>query len=141
MKKSLITLTLMVALVGCDDASKAIDQAQSAANKAVDTLQQKADAFSVENLDLAMLGSATQKAKEFAQSIESVINTDLTSQEAIAAATDKISNSYQCLIESSSETTAKTVLDQVVSSIKNDQLLAIINQGVEQAKTAKACVM
>ncbi|MDO6583580.1 hypothetical protein Q4491_19755 [Photobacterium sp. 2_MG-2023] len=39
MKKSVITLTLILALVGCDDASKAIDEAQAAANKAVDHRQ------------------------------------------------------------------------------------------------------
>ncbi|GHW18058.1 putative lipoprotein [Vibrio cholerae] len=38
MKKSLMVLTMLVALVGCDDATKAIDEAQAAANKAVDNL-------------------------------------------------------------------------------------------------------
>ncbi|HDZ9270925.1 TPA: hypothetical protein RUZ20_003497, partial [Vibrio cholerae] len=75
MKKSLMVLTVMIALVGCDDATKAIDEAQVAANKAVDNLQQKADSLNLQDLNLDVLGDATQKAQEFTQSIDSLINT------------------------------------------------------------------
>ncbi|GHW88238.1 putative lipoprotein [Vibrio metoecus] len=63
MKKSLMVLTVMIALVGCDDATKAIDEAQAAANKAVDNLQQKADSLNLQDLNLDVLGDATQKAQ------------------------------------------------------------------------------
>lgn len=141
MKKSAITLTLMLALVGCDDASKAIDEAQAAANKAVDSLQQKADSLDLNNLNLEVFGDATQKAQDFTQSIDSLINTDFTDHQAVVAATDKISNSYSCLVDVSSEATAEDLLDKIVSSVKNDQVLAIIEKGVAQAKTAKECMM
>ncbi|EJL7929661.1 hypothetical protein NM092_003658 [Vibrio cholerae] len=141
MKKSVITLSLMFALVGCDDASKAIDEAQSAANKAVDSLQQKADSLDLNNINLQVFGDATQKAQEFAQSIDSLINIDLSDHQAVAAATDKISNSYSCLVDISSEAIAENLLDKIVSSVKNDQVLAIIEKGVEQAKIAKECIM
>lgn len=141
MKKSVITLTLMLALVGCDDASKAIDEAQAAANKAVDSLQQKADSLDLNNLNLEVFGDATQKAQDFSQSIDSLINTDFTDHQAVVAATDKISNSYSCLVDVSSEATAENLLDKIVSSVKNDQVLAIIEKGVAQAKTAKECIM
>ncbi|MCR9422706.1 hypothetical protein [Vibrio sp. RM-69-4] len=141
MKKTLMVLIMMTALVGCDDASKAIDEAKAAANKAVDSLQQKADAFDLNNLNLEVFGDATQKAQVFAQSIESLVHTDFTDHQAVAAATEKVSNSYSCLVEVSSETTAETLLDKIVSSIKNDQVLAIIEKGVVQAKNAKECIM
>lgn len=141
MKKSVITLTLMLALVGCDDASKAIDEAQAAANKAVDSLQQKADSLDLNHLNLEVFGDATQKAQDFTQSIDTLINTDFTDHQAVAAATDKISHSYSCLVDVSSEATAENLLDKIVSSVKNDQVLAIIEKGVAQAKTAKECIM
>ncbi|MEI8593569.1 hypothetical protein P0Y67_22315 [Photobacterium sp. SP02] len=141
MKKSVITLTLMLALVGCDDASKAIDEAQAAANKAVDSLQQKADSLDLNNLNLEVFGDATQKAQDFTQSIDTLINTDFTDHQAVAAATDKVSNAYSCLVDVSSEATAENLLDKIVSSVKNDQVLAIIEKGVAQAKTATECMM
>ncbi|NNN70954.1 hypothetical protein [Vibrio sp. 3-2(1)] len=141
MKKTLMVLIMMTVLVGCDDASKAIDEAKAAANKAVDSLQQKADSFDLNNLNLEVFGDATQKAQEFAQSIESLVHTDFTDHQAVAAATEKVSNSYSCLVEVSSETTAENLLDKIVSSIKNDQVLAIIEKGVVQAKNAKECIM
>ncbi|MBF4336844.1 hypothetical protein [Vibrio anguillarum] len=141
MKKTLMVLIMMTALVGCDDASKAIDEVKAAANKAVDSLQQKADSFDLNNLNLEVFGDATQKAQEFAQSIESLVHTDFTDHQAVAAATEKVSNSYSCLVEVSSETTAENLLDKIVSSIKNDQVLAIIEKGVVQAKNAKECIM
>ncbi|EJL6880607.1 hypothetical protein FG135_18615 [Vibrio cholerae] len=141
MKKSLMVLTVMIALVGCDDATKAIDEAQAAANKAVDNLQQKADSLNLQDLNLDVLGDATQKAQEFTQSIDSLINTDFTDHQAVVVATEKISNSYSCLVDVSSEATAENLLDKIVSSVKNDQVLAIIEKGVAQAKTAKECVM
>lgn len=141
MRKTLIALGLALGLVGCEDASKAIDEAQAAANQAVDSLQQKADSLDLKNLNLDVLGDATQKGQEFAQSIDSLINTDFTDFEAVAAATEEISNSYSCLVEVSSEATAENLLDKIVSSVKNDQVLAIIEKGVAQAKTAKECIM
>ncbi|TXZ69961.1 hypothetical protein FXE20_18455, partial [Vibrio cholerae] len=90
MKKSLMVLTVMIALVGCDDATKAIDEAQAAANKAVDSLQQKADSLNLQDLNLDVLGDATQKAQEFTQSIDSLIKTDFTDHQAVVAATEKI---------------------------------------------------
>ncbi len=141
MKKSLISLTVMFALVGCDDASKMIDQAQAAANKAVDGLQSKAESFDLNSLNLDVLGDATQRAKEFTQSINDLMNTELGDQEAISKVTQQISNSYYCLVEASSESTAENLLDKIVSSVKNDQMLAIIEKGVGKASTIKECVI
>ncbi|EGR2420671.1 hypothetical protein DYB69_17345, partial [Vibrio cholerae] len=113
----------------------------AAANKAVDSLQQKADSLNLQDLNLDVLGDATQKAQELTQSIDSLIKTDFTDHHAVVAATEKISNSYSCLVDISSEATAENLLDKIVSSVKNDQVLAIIEKGVAQAKTAKECVM
>lgn len=141
MKKTLMALTLLVALVGCDDATKAIDEAQAAANKAVDNLQQKADSLDLNNLNHEVFGDATQKAQEFSQSIDLLINTDFTDHQAVAAATEKISNSYSCLADVSSEATAENLLDKILSSVKNYQVLEIIEKSVAQAKTVKECIM
>ncbi|EGR1265481.1 hypothetical protein D9A33_19150, partial [Vibrio cholerae] len=102
---------------------------------------QKADSLNLQDLNLDVLGDATQKAQELTQSIDSLIKTDFTDHYAVVAATERISNSYSCLVDISSEATAENLLDKIVSSVKNDQVLAIIEKGVAQAKTAKECVM
>lgn len=141
MKKSVITLTLTLALVGCDDASKVIDQAQEVANKAVDTLQLQAQSIDLSSLNLEVFGDAAQRAKEFTQSIDTLMKTELGDQEAIRNVTEQISNSYYCLVEVSSQETAENLLDKIVSSVKNDQMLAIIEKGVGKANSVKECVI
>jgi beta-glucosidase/6-phospho-beta-glucosidase/beta-galactosidase len=141
MKKSVMTLTLTLALVGCDDASKVIDQAQEVANKAVDTLQLQAQLIDLNSLNLEVFGDAAQRAKEFTQSIDTLMKTELGDQEAIRNVTEQISNSYYCLVEVSSQETAENLLDKIVSSVKNDQMLAIIEKGVGKANSVKECVI
>lgn len=141
MKKSVMTLTLTLALVGCDDASKVIDQAQEVANKAVDTLQLQAQSIDLNSLNLEVFGDAAQRAKEFTQSIDTLMKTELGDQEAILNVTELISNSYYCLVEVSSQETAENLLDKIVSSVKNDQMLAIIEKGVGKANSVKECVI
>ena len=56
-------MVLAMALTGCDDASKAIDQAQEAANKAIDTVQEQME--SVEDaFNLDQFGDAAESAEE-----------------------------------------------------------------------------
>ncbi len=141
MNKALIALSLTISLAGCDDANKAIEEAKVVANKAVDSLQKKADSLDMSNLNLEVFGDATQKAQEFTESINYLVQTDLSDHEAVAMATDKISGSYACLVKFSTEATAENLLDRIVSSVKNDQVLAIIEKGVAKANTAKDCIM
>lgn len=141
MKKSLISLTVMFALISCNDASKIIDQAQAAANKAMEGLQSKAELFDLNSLNLEVLGDATQRAKEFTQSINDLMNTELSDQEAVSKVMQQISNSYYCLVDASSESTAENLLDKMVSSVRNDQVLAIIEKSVGKASTIKECVI
>ncbi|BCL69366.1 hypothetical protein TUMSATVNIG1_13110 [Vibrio nigripulchritudo] len=141
MKKSLIALFVMTSLAGCEDATKAIDQAQEAANSAVDNFQEQLNVVDLSDFNLDQLGSAADSAQELASAIEDVMNMDLSNPESLVQATEHISNAYSCLVEASSDTTADKLIEKVMNSISNEDALNLIEQGVEKAKAAQECVM
>ncbi len=78
-------MVLAVALAGCDDASKAIDQAQEAANKAIDTVQEQME--SVEDaFNLDQFGDAAESAEQLAASVEEAMNVDFSDPQALIEA-------------------------------------------------------
>ncbi|GAL02273.1 hypothetical protein JCM19237_5166 [Photobacterium aphoticum] len=63
MKKTLSLLMLVAALSGCEEANKAIDKAQDAANSAVDTMQEKMESVDLGELNLEKLGDTSKSAE------------------------------------------------------------------------------
>ena len=141
MKKTITALALIAALAGCEDATKAIDQAQEAANSAVDSLQEKMESFDPSSLNLEQFGAATESAKEFAASIEDAMNADFSNPEILTEVQDKIANTYSCLVDATSESTAEKLLDKVLTAIGSEETQSVIEQGIEKAKAAQECVM
>ncbi|GAB2646108.1 hypothetical protein [Vibrio panuliri] len=141
MKKLVTALALVAALSGCEDATKAIDQAQEAANSAVDSLQEKMESFDTSKLNLEQFGDATDSAKEFAESVEDAMHADFANPEALNKVQDKIANTYNCLIDATSESTAEKLLDKVLSAIGSQETQSVIEKGIEKAKAAQECVM
>ena len=141
MKKTVSLIVMLGALIGCDDATKAIDQAQEAANKSVDNIQQQVESIDLDKLNLDQLGAATESAKEMATSIEEVISIDFDNPEALTQAKEHIANAYSCLVETSSESTASELVDQLLSSVNSEDAIALIENGVEQAKLSQECIM
>ncbi|MED5504630.1 MAG: hypothetical protein VYC54_09435 [Pseudomonadota bacterium] len=140
MKKTISTMVLAMALAGCDDASKAIDQAQEAANKAIDTAQEQME--SVEDaFNLVQFGDAAESAEELAASVEEAMNVDFSDPQALIEAKEHIANAYACLVEASSESTVDKVMDKVMSSIGSEETKSLIKEGIEKAQAAKECVM
>lgn len=140
MKKTITAFFLISALVGCEDATKAMNQAQEAASKAVDGFQKQVESVDLSQMNFDRLGDAALSAKDFAASVEKVAETDLSDPTAFMAATEQIANAYRCFIDSSSEATAESLMDKVLSSVKDKDVMALIEKGVEKAKTAKECV-
>lgn len=141
MKNSLIALVVTFALVGCEDAANAIDQAQEAANSAVDSFQEELDFSNFADLDLEQFGSAAESAQALTSAIEKITNMDFNDSDALAQATEHISNAYSCLVDASSESTAEKLIDKVMGTIANQDMLTLIEEGVEKAKAAQECVI
>lgn len=132
---------LVTVLSGCDDATKAIDQVQEAANKAVDTMQEKMVSIDLSKLNLDQFGDAAESAKELASSVEEALNADFSNPEALTEVKDHIANAYSCLVDASSESTAEKLMDKVRATISSEDAQSLIEQGIEKAQKAKECVM
>ncbi|WP_028022467.1 hypothetical protein [Enterovibrio calviensis] len=141
MKKSITAMVLLFALTGCDDAAKAIDQAQDAANKAVDGLQQQIESVDLGELNLDQFGDAADSAKALAMSVEEAVKADFSDPQALVEVREQVANAYSCLVDATSESTAEKLLNTVLSSIGNEDALSVIDKGIEKAKAAQECVM
>lgn len=140
MKKAMIAITMTFALAGCDDATKMIDQAQQAANSAVDTMQAQVESFEIEGLSLAQFGSAAQSAEELTASFEELMSLDVTDSQAITQATDTFANAYRCLVEATSVSSADQLLNTIMSSVGSAQAQSLLEQGLAKAQQAQTCV-
>ncbi len=141
MKKIITALVLVTALTGCEDATNAIEEAQQAANKAVDSLQAQMESVDLSELNLDKFGEAAESAKELAASVEEALNADFTNPEALTEVKDHIANAYRCFVDVSSESTAEQLMDKVMSSIGNEEALSLIEKGVQKAESLGECVM
>lgn len=141
MNKYITAIILVAALSGCEDATKALDQAQEAANQAVDSVQEKMSEIDLGNLNLEQFGDATESAKELAASVQEALDVDLSDQGALAEAKDNIANAYSCLVDASSESTAEKLMNKVLSTIGSEETKSLIEKSIEKAKAAKECVM
>ncbi|MDD9174633.1 hypothetical protein ERW49_01055 [Aliivibrio finisterrensis] len=140
-KKLLVPLLFSVALMGCDDASEAIDKAQEAANKAVDMAQEKLESVDLEAINIEQFGDAASSASELAESIDEALNADYSNPEALVEIQEHIANAYSCLVEASSESSAEKLVNKVMSTISNQEAQSLIEKGIESAKEMQACVM
>ncbi|NLS14420.1 hypothetical protein HGP28_16190 [Vibrio sp. SM6] len=142
MKKTVITLTLLLALAGCEEASKAVDKAQEAANSAVDSMQEELTKLDLSALKLdEQFGDAAEAAQELAVSLEEALNADFSNPEALTKVQEHIANAYSCLEKATSDSSAEALLNKIMDTISNEQAKGLIEKGIEQAKEVKECVM
>lgn len=141
MKHYLVALGLALALTGCDDANKAIDQAQQAANDAVDSLQQRVDDLDLSQLNFEQFGEATDKAKEFAASVEEAVNADYSKPEVVTQVEDHIAATYNCLVDATSESTAEKWVNGILETIGTQEAQTVVEKAIEKAKDAQECMM
>ncbi|KLV01278.1 hypothetical protein ACFFLZ_07290 [Photobacterium aphoticum] len=141
MKKTLSLLMLVAALSGCEEANKAIDKAQDAANSAVDTMQEKMESVDLGELNLEKLGDASKSAEALILAVDEALNADFSDPEVLINTQEHIANAYKCLVDMSSESTAEKMMAKVMETIGNPETKTLIEQGVEKAQAAKECVM
>ncbi len=140
-KNLLVPLLFTVVLVGCDDASEAIDRAQDVANKAVDMAQSKLESVDLSALNIEQFGDAADSAAEFAESIDEALNADYSNPKALIEIQEHVANAYSCLVEASSESTAEGLLNKVMATLSNEQAESLIEKGIERAQDMQECVM
>ena len=136
MKKSLITVLLATSLFACEDATKAVDKAQAAANAAIDSMQEK-----IGNIDLSQFGAAAESAKALTQEIQKALDVDLSDTSALEDIQGNIANAYSCLVEATSESSVDKFVNKVLATISDEQKKSFIEQSIEKAEKAKNCVM
>ena len=141
MNKYLTALMLVTALAGCDDASKAIEKAQDAANDAVDSLQEKIESVNLDALNLDQFGEAADSAGKLAESVQEALSVDFTDQQALTEVEEQIANAYHCLVDISSESTAEKLMSKVMETISNQEAQSLIEKGIDKAQEAQECVM
>ncbi|HAS6347375.1 TPA: hypothetical protein I7241_05290 [Vibrio vulnificus] len=141
MKSKVVMLVSLAALWGCDDASKAIEQAQLAANKAVDEISQQVESFDFSTLTLEQFGEAAATATELLASVEDLMSTDLSDPQALLSAQEKIANTYSCLVSASSENSAQALLDKVMATVADKNLQQLIEKATQKAEMATECVI
>lgn len=136
MKKTLVTLLFATSLFACEDATKAVDKAQAAANAAIDSMQEK-----VGDIDLSQFGAAADSAKVLTKEIQKALDVDLSDTTALEDIQDNIANAYSCLVEATSESNVDKFVNKVLETISDEQKKSFIEQSIEKAEKAKNCVM
>ena len=141
MKKQIVALLTVTALMGCEDASNAIDQAQEAANAAVDGMQEKVASLDLSQLDLEQFGEAADSAEALATSLQEAVNVDFADMEALTEVQEHVTNAYSCLVDATSESTADKLVNSMMATLGDEQAESLIERGIEKAKAAGQCVI
>lgn len=156
MKKTLFAVMMTVALLGCEDANKAVDDAQDAATEAMNKVQETASEATevvqeqmdkaqeqIESVgfDFEQFASTSETAKALSNTVKDAMNVDFSDPQAIEEMKDRIANAYQCYVEATSESEAEGTMSSMLASVSSDDVKSLIEKGMEKAKAVKECVM
>jgi hypothetical protein len=140
-KKQMAILGLAVILSGCEDAGNALIKAQEAANQAITGVQDKVSALGVEDFNIGQLGSSAEQANTLFQSVQRALNVDLNDPQAVAEVEGHIAMAYGCLVSNSSSFLADQLVNKLLSTVNNQDVLNLIERGVEKGAAAGSCVV
>ncbi len=141
MKKYIVVLAALLMLSACDQTNKAVDQVQEFSNKTIDAIQDKMSSVDWEQFGLEQFNNASELATSLFDSAKEMANANLEDSETLNEMESHITNSYSCLVDASSESTAEKVMDSILQSISNAEAKSLIEKSIEKAKEAKDCVM
>ncbi len=141
MKNVISAILLSLVLTGCEDASQKIEEAQQAANDALESVQQSLDSFDINELNLERFGDAARYANELAVSIRASLEANLNDPEAFSNVQDKVQNAYACMVEATSESKAQQFANKLLGSIQDEQAITLIERAMEKAQDAQQCIM
>ncbi|MGR5068472.1 MULTISPECIES: hypothetical protein [Vibrio] len=145
MKKIVLTMITAIALFGCEDVTKKMEQTQEAANKSIDAAQQQMVDIQeqVEDVDfnLGLYGDAAISAEGLAASVEEALDVDFSDAQAVKEVKEHIAVAYHCFVKDTSASTAEDLIKKIVATINSEQSKTLIEEGVESAKLVKECEM
>ncbi len=168
MKKTIFAMIMTVALFGCEEANKAVDQAQEAANKAAESMKETAseamdtveetasdamesvekaagdaaDAMSMrDSFDYDQFAASSPEAKAFSDSVQEAMEVDFSNPQAVDSATNRVANTYKCYADTTSQSEAQNTISSMLSSLKNDSVKSLVQSAINDSKDIYQCVM
>ena len=126
MKKLCLIAICLLTLTACEDANKKIDEAQQAANDAIDVVQETLESFDINDLNLESFGDAARQASELALSIQQGIEGNLNDPEVFNNALDSVQNAYACMVDATSESRAEQFVNSLIDRINDPQVTDLI---------------
>ncbi len=166
MKNSIYAVMITVALFGCDQANKTVDNAQEAATEAAETVQETAsdamdnveeaasDAMDsaketasdmadamTDTFDFDQFSATSPEAKSFSDAIQGAMDVDFSDPQAVDSMTSRVANTYKCYVESTSEAEAQSTVNSILSSLSSGDVKSLIQTAMDNAKYIAKCVM
>ena len=134
MKRYMVVIGFAVLLSGCEDASVAISKAQEAANQTINSVQDKVNLLGLESLNMEQFGSSAEQANRLFLSVQSALSVDFADPAAVAEVEEHVANAYGCLVQNSSSFVADQLVNKLLSTVSNEDVLGLIERGVASGK-------
>ncbi len=155
MKNTIYAVIMTLALFGCDQANKTVDEAQKAATEAAENVQEAAsDAMDsaqetasdmadamTDTFDYDQFAATSPQAKSFSDSIQEAMDVDFSDPQAVDSMTNRVANTYKCYVESTSESEAQSTVSSILSSLSNGDVKSLIQTAIDNAKYITKCMM
>lgn len=130
----MVVIGFAVLLSGCEDASVAISKAQEAANQTINSVQDKVNLLGLESLNMEQFGSSAEQANRLFLSVQSALSVDFADPAAVAEVEEHVANAYGCLVQNSSSFVADQLVNKLLSTVSNEDVLGLIERGVASGK-------
>ena len=130
----MVVIGFAVLLSGCEDASVAISKAQEAANQTINSVQDKVNLLGLESLNMEQFGSSAEQANRLFLSVQSALSVDFADPAAVAQVEEHVANAYGCLVQNSSSFVADQLVNKLLSTVSNEDVLGLIERGVASGK-------
>lgn len=128
-----------------ESATEAMDKVQETASEATEVVQEQMDAMQEQAdsvmFDFEQLAATSEVAKAFSEAVKEAMNVDFSDSQAVESATNSVANTYQCFVESTSETEADSTVSGMMASMDSDEVKSLIENAIEYAKASGECVM
>ena len=133
-KRYMPIIGLAVVLSGCEDAANAIHKAQETANQVMNSVQDKVNLLGLESLNMEQFGSSAEQANRLFLSVQSALSVDFADPAAVAEVEGHVANAYGCLVQNSSSFVADQLVNKLLLTVSNEDVLGLIERGVESGK-------
>lgn len=128
-----------------ETASDAADAVQETATDMSEAAQDQMDAMQEEaasaEFDFDQFAATSAEARSFSEAVEDAMNVDFTDPQAVESVTERVSNTYQCYVEATSESDAESAVSSMMDSLESDEVKSLIETAIENAQAGMGCMM